>query len=182
MTFWNSVVFGKPLLNGRVSRKANRICTPVCATRSSCSRSAKLRSQRCRSDSPRRRGSSRVIAARPPATVLEDSRAFRLTSPGPPPFGAVTSGNAGFMQIMSRLEEARSLDPVSDKLQSVVYRLARSQSVRDLLHGTWLGHALHPVLVQLPVGSFISAAVLDLLPGTRRSATVLIAVGTAGIA
>jgi nitrite reductase/ring-hydroxylating ferredoxin subunit/uncharacterized membrane protein len=85
------------------------------------------------------------------------------------------------MQIMTRLEEARWLDTVSDKLQAAVQAVAKPQGLRDLLHGTWLGHPLHPVLVQVPVGSFISAAILDLLPGTNRSATTLIAVGTAGV-
>jgi nitrite reductase/ring-hydroxylating ferredoxin subunit/uncharacterized membrane protein len=85
------------------------------------------------------------------------------------------------MQMMTRLEQARSLDPVSDKLQAAVQAVAKPQLLRDLLHGTWLGHALHPVLVQVPVGCFISAAILDLLPGQSRSATTLIAVGTAGV-
>jgi nitrite reductase/ring-hydroxylating ferredoxin subunit/uncharacterized membrane protein len=86
------------------------------------------------------------------------------------------------MQMMTRLEEARSLDAVSDKLQAAVQAVAKPQRLRDLLHGTWLGHPLHPMLVQLPVGSFVSAAILDLLPGKSRSATTLIAVGTAGVA
>lgn len=84
------------------------------------------------------------------------------------------------MQTLNRLEEARSLDPVSDRLQAVVSALVKPQRLRDLLHGTWLGHPLHPVLVQLPVGAFVSAAILDLLPGRSRAATTLIAVGTAG--
>jgi nitrite reductase/ring-hydroxylating ferredoxin subunit/uncharacterized membrane protein len=86
------------------------------------------------------------------------------------------------MRMMTRLEEAHTLDPVSDKLQAAVQAVAKPQRLRDLLHGTWLGHPLHPVLVQLPVGSFVSAAILDLLPGRSRSATALIAVGTAGVA
>jgi nitrite reductase/ring-hydroxylating ferredoxin subunit/uncharacterized membrane protein len=96
-------------------------------------------------------------------------------------FGGVDGGNAKRMRMMTRLEQARSLDAVSDKLQAVVQAAAKPQFLRDLLHGTWLGHPLHPVLVQLPVGSFISAAVLDLLPGRNRAATTLIAVGTAGV-
>ncbi|MFC5668359.1 Rieske 2Fe-2S domain-containing protein [Kitasatospora misakiensis] len=53
---------------------------------------------------------------------------------------------------------------------------------RDLLHGVWLGHPLHPALVQLPLGCWISAELLDSLPGGRRAAGVLIAAGlvTAG--
>ena len=85
-------------------------------------------------------------------------------------------------QMLSRLERARALDGVSDKLQGAVQVAARPQAVEDLLHGVWLGHPLHPVLVQVPVGAFISAAVLDLVPGGRRAATTLIAIGTAGAA
>jgi nitrite reductase/ring-hydroxylating ferredoxin subunit/uncharacterized membrane protein len=80
---------------------------------------------------------------------------------------------------ISRLEQAHALDPVSDRLQSAVQRIVKSRRLRDLLHGTWLGHPVHPVLVQLPVGAFMSAAVMDALPGQRRAATTLIAVGAA---
>jgi len=87
-------------------------------------------------------------------------------------------------QMMLRLERAKSLDGVSDRLQSWVQAVA-PQPVTDVLHGGWLGHPLHPVLVQVPVGSWVSAAVLDLIPaalipGKRRAATVLIALGAAG--
>lgn len=50
---------------------------------------------------------------------------------------------------------------------------------RDLLHGRWLGHPVHPLLVQVPVGSWLSAALLDLRPGRAREAGSLIAVGLA---
>jgi len=82
-------------------------------------------------------------------------------------------------QILKRLEQAKSLDAVSDKLQQTVMDLIRPQGLRDLLHGTWLGHPLHPVLVQVPVGAFLSAAVMDLVPGGRQAATTLIGVGVA---
>jgi nitrite reductase/ring-hydroxylating ferredoxin subunit/uncharacterized membrane protein len=84
------------------------------------------------------------------------------------------------MQIVSRLERARALDGVSDKLQKAIFAVVRPQEVKDLLHGVWLGHPLHPAVVQLPVGAFVSSAILDLLPGKRRGSTVLIAVGVAG--
>jgi nitrite reductase/ring-hydroxylating ferredoxin subunit/uncharacterized membrane protein len=82
-------------------------------------------------------------------------------------------------QMLKRLEQAKSLDPVSDKLQKTAMDLIRPQGLRDLLHGTWLGHPLHPVLVQVPVGAFLSAAVMDLVPGGRKAATTLIGVGVA---
>ncbi|MCM4081651.1 Rieske 2Fe-2S domain-containing protein [Paractinoplanes hotanensis] len=84
------------------------------------------------------------------------------------------------MQLLNRLETTRSFDGVIDKVQAAI--LKTPERLRDTLHGVWIGHALHPVLVQVPVGAFISAGVLDLLPGQRRASTVLIAVGTAGVA
>jgi nitrite reductase/ring-hydroxylating ferredoxin subunit/uncharacterized membrane protein len=81
-------------------------------------------------------------------------------------------------QMLTRLEQARALDGASDALQSAVQG-AMPQRLGDVLHGSWLGHPLHPVLVQVPVGSFISAAVLDLVPGGYKGATTLIGVGAA---
>jgi uncharacterized membrane protein len=41
--------------------------------------------------------------------------------------------------------------------------------VKALLGGRWLGHAVHPLLTDLPIGFWTSATVLDLVGG-RRSA------------
>lgn len=82
-------------------------------------------------------------------------------------------------RLLNRLEQAASLDRFADPLQSAVTTAVRPQRLRDFLHGVWLGHPLHPVLVQLPVGAFMSAGVLDLLPGQRRAATTLVGVGVA---
>ena len=79
--------------------------------------------------------------------------------------------------LLNRLEQATAFDPVGDKLQGAVQTAVRPRAVKDLLHGVFLGHPLHPMLVQAPVGAFMSAAMLDLLPGQRRAATALIAVG-----
>ncbi|WP_446212179.1 Rieske 2Fe-2S domain-containing protein [Micromonospora sp. IBSANI012] len=79
---------------------------------------------------------------------------------------------------MNKIEQNAALDPVGDRLQRAVQSTLRGQRVRDLLHGVWLGHPLHPAMVQVPVGAWISAAVLDLLPGQRKAATTLIGLGT----
>ncbi|ROT33812.1 Rieske (2Fe-2S) protein [Micromonospora sp. HM5-17] len=81
--------------------------------------------------------------------------------------------------LLTRLEQAAELDRIGDRLQRGVLAVLRPQRVRDVLHGVWLGHPLHPALVQVPLGAWISAAVLDLLPGQRRAATTLVAIGTA---
>lgn len=84
------------------------------------------------------------------------------------------------MRILRLVEEARFLDAPGDKLQAAVSAATRPRPVSDLLHGAWLGHPLHPVLVHLPIGSFLSAALFDLLPGGERAATTMVAAGTAG--
>ncbi|WP_433827968.1 Rieske 2Fe-2S domain-containing protein [Actinoplanes sp. CA-015351] len=83
---------------------------------------------------------------------------------------------------MTRLERAEALDGASDKLQAVVSSVVGPRTLRDFLHGTKFGHPLHPVLVQVPLGAFLSAAVLDLIPGMHKAATTLIGVGTASVA
>ncbi|MGC4886179.1 Rieske 2Fe-2S domain-containing protein [Micromonospora sp. DT227] len=81
-------------------------------------------------------------------------------------------------ELLTKLEQAAGLDRVGDRVQRVVQGTLRSQRVRDALHGVWLGHPLHPAMVQVPVGAWISAAVVDLMPGQRRAATALVGLGT----
>ena len=50
---------------------------------------------------------------------------------------------------------------------------------RTSLRGTWIGHALHPLLTDVVVGSFTSATILDLVGGDDDSVQRLIAVGVA---
>lgn len=79
---------------------------------------------------------------------------------------------------MTKIEQASALDRIGDRLQRAVQATLRPRRVRDLLHGVWLGHPLHPAMVQVPVGAWLSTAVLDLMQGQRRAATTLCAVGT----
>jgi nitrite reductase/ring-hydroxylating ferredoxin subunit/uncharacterized membrane protein len=57
-----------------------------------------------------------------------------------------------------------------------VARLIRPGKVRDVLHGVWLGHPLHPMLIQAPVGAWMSASILD-FTGDEKAARRLVAVG-----
>ena len=83
--------------------------------------------------------------------------------------------------VLDALENTTALDPVAKAVTSVVSGALKSRTVKDLLHGVWLGHPLHPVLVQVPVGTWTSAAILDALPGTGTTPDVLIAVGLVGV-
>jgi nitrite reductase/ring-hydroxylating ferredoxin subunit len=64
------------------------------------------------------------------------------------------------MRIVSRLERAEGLDRLVRFGQRAA-RLLPPGKLRDGLNGVWLGHALHPSLVQAPLGAWLSAAVLD---------------------
>lgn len=81
------------------------------------------------------------------------------------------------VDALDRLERARALDGIAGRVRTVVRALPLG-SLRDVLRGRQVGHPLHPALVQVPVGAWLSSAVMDLVPGGRRGARVLVGVGT----
>jgi nitrite reductase/ring-hydroxylating ferredoxin subunit len=83
------------------------------------------------------------------------------------------------MTFLERVADVPTFDKVIEPARKAVDAALRPQGFKDLLHGTWLGHALHPVLVQVPVGSWTSAGLLDAIPPLRPAATVLIGTGVA---
>ena len=86
-------------------------------------------------------------------------------------------------QAVGALESFEALDPVALKLAKAVGNAVPEGAPRDALSGTWLGHALHPLLTDVVVGSFISATLLDVLGGDDgRASERLIEVGLAASA
>ncbi|HEY0127432.1 MAG TPA: DUF2231 domain-containing protein [Blastococcus sp.] len=83
------------------------------------------------------------------------------------------------MGILDRVADVQAFDKAIEPARRAVNAALRPQVFKDLLHGTWLGHPIHPVLVQVPVGSWVSAGVLDAVPRLRPAATVLIGTGVA---
>jgi nitrite reductase/ring-hydroxylating ferredoxin subunit len=79
---------------------------------------------------------------------------------------------------LDRLEREPRPDPVIDALQARIRSLPLGRG-RGVLHGRWLGHPVHPLMVQVPIGSWLSAAVLDLRKGHPRGAGLLVGVGLA---
>ncbi len=80
------------------------------------------------------------------------------------------------MELISRLEQASGLDTVVSAGQRVA-RLIPPGKVRDALNGVWLGHPVHPVLVQVSAGAWLSASLLDLTAGDERASRHLVAAG-----
>ncbi len=63
----------------------------------------------------------------------------------------------------------------------------RGRRMQSLLHGTWLGHPIHPALTDIPLGAWTTALVLDGLDvitprssGLGRAANISIGVGILG--
>jgi nitrite reductase/ring-hydroxylating ferredoxin subunit/uncharacterized membrane protein len=86
--------------------------------------------------------------------------------------------------LIHALESAEFLDPVAERVGKTVRGVLSGGPVKDALSGTWFGHALHPMLTDVVIGSFTAASLLDLLaPGDDgRASERLIAVGLAAYA
>jgi nitrite reductase/ring-hydroxylating ferredoxin subunit/uncharacterized membrane protein len=67
-------------------------------------------------------------------------------------------------ELARTLGDQESLDAIATPVQEAIRDfLASAGAVKDFLHGSALGHPLHPALVELPVGAWTLAAILDAL-------------------
>ena len=75
---------------------------------------------------------------------------------------------------LQRVEANRSLDPLAERLAAKVAAGLDRARARNVLSGTWLGHALHPVLTDFADGAWMASSFLDLFgprgaaPGAQR--------------
>ncbi|HEX2902682.1 MAG TPA: Rieske 2Fe-2S domain-containing protein [Jatrophihabitans sp.] len=78
-----------------------------------------------------------------------------------------------------RIERAQALDAAADRVAGLLERPLRSSArLRGLLSGTPFGHPVHPLLVAVPIGSFVAASAMD-VAGEAVAARRLIALGLA---
>lgn len=79
------------------------------------------------------------------------------------------------------LERLQALDGPVRALEPYVRKAFGSGVRGSVLRGDWLGHALHPVLTDVTLGTWTSATVLDLFgpPGSSAAAQRLIGTGLA---
>ncbi len=82
------------------------------------------------------------------------------------------------------LERSGPLSVAGKVISRPVAKLVGTGPVKDLLSGTWLGHPVHPLLTDVPIGAWTSALLLDLMgifggagSSSRRGADTLVAVG-----
>ena len=84
-------------------------------------------------------------------------------------------------RLLDRIEHAEAIDPVVGAGMRATAPLADRPALDEALRGRWLGHSAHPMLTDVPIGSWTSANLLDLAGGRRGRplATALLAIGCA---
>jgi len=84
-----------------------------------------------------------------------------------------------FRFVADAVERAESLDQTSDKVADVAAKAVPTGFVREVLSGTWLGHPLHPLLTDIPIGAWLAAGFLDVFGGeeSRTAARKLVGLG-----
>jgi len=97
------------------------------------------------------------------------------------------SSNARPPAIVSwtlRLENAAALDAPVQAIEPTIRAVFGTGTRASVLRGDWLGHAVHPLLTDLVIGTWTSATLLDLfggressIPAQRLIGTGLLAVG-----
>lgn len=73
-------------------------------------------------------------------------------------------------RVPAAIAAQEGLDQPAGKLLDVAQRAIRPGQLRDALSGTFLGHALHPLLTDLPIGAWTSAMLLDAIGGRESEA------------
>ena len=86
--------------------------------------------------------------------------------------------------LVARLESVEALDGPGRTAGRTVRGVIPDGAPKDVLSGAWLGHALHPIMTDIPIGAWTSSILLDWMGGDdSRSASdrlVLIGVLAAG--
>jgi nitrite reductase/ring-hydroxylating ferredoxin subunit/uncharacterized membrane protein len=94
-------------------------------------------------------------------------------------------------RISARIIGSKWIGKVSgalDKLLQLCFRPPAMRRVKILLNGTWVGHPLHPLLTDIPIGAWTLTILFDLmalllrLPQLGLAASITAGVGVAGAA
>ena len=82
-------------------------------------------------------------------------------------------------RILGGVEEVSALDAPAAASARVAGRLIERSGLAGALRGSWLGHPVHPLLVTLPIGTWMASAVFDFVFKDSTTARRLVALGLA---
>src|SRR3954462_10592262 len=91
------------------------------------------------------------------------------TDPSPPSAAQPPPVLEGIAGPVGRLEADARLDAIADVLERAARPVAGG-AARDVLGGAWLGHALHPLLTDFPLGCWLASGLLGLVRRGRGQA------------
>ena len=77
-----------------------------------------------------------------------------------------------------RLEEATAIDSAVAAVEPTIRSAFGTGKRAAVLRGEWLGHAIHPLLTDLVLGSWTSATILDLVGGAQAAPAAQRLIGT----
>jgi nitrite reductase/ring-hydroxylating ferredoxin subunit/uncharacterized membrane protein len=83
------------------------------------------------------------------------------------PQAAKAPGRPVLHRLAERVGQIEALDPPAQQLLGLADKVIKPGRARDALSGTFLGHALHPLMTDLPIGSWTSAVLLDNFGGRQ---------------
>jgi nitrite reductase/ring-hydroxylating ferredoxin subunit/uncharacterized membrane protein len=83
------------------------------------------------------------------------------------------------MRLADPIEQAEALDAPGKTIGKAVRDVLSPGAVKDALSGRWLGHAVHPPLTDVVIGSFLGTTFLDVLSPGNEAAGRLTAIGIA---
>ncbi|MDN6176642.1 MAG: Rieske (2Fe-2S) protein [Brevibacterium sp.] len=85
------------------------------------------------------------------------------------------------MKLLQSLVEGigsqRRFDSFAEPAANAVQKATSARLVKNALSGTWLGHQLHPMLTDMPMGAWTMASLLDLTGGESSAAAAKKLVG-----
>ncbi|OBK16900.1 DUF2231 domain-containing protein [Mycobacterium asiaticum] len=81
--------------------------------------------------------------------------------------------------VLGSVERLEVLDGPAEVTSRVAGRVVGRGSLSRILRGSWLGHPVHPLLITIPVGTWMTSAVFDILFKDAATARRLVAVGLA---
>jgi len=90
----------------------------------------------------------------------------------------------GIRDLMRPMQGWEVLDPAGEWLSGKVNQLLGPGSLKSALSGSWLGHPLHPLLTDVPIGALAAATVIDVLGGEdgASASDTLTILGLLGVA
>jgi nitrite reductase/ring-hydroxylating ferredoxin subunit/uncharacterized membrane protein len=95
---------------------------------------------------------------------------------------------AGFVDA---IQDQPFLDAIAERIQPLLQQAVRQHggtgaTLKNILSGTWIGHPLHPILKDIPIGAWTMAAIFDAMHSATEddavsfAADISIATGLAG--